>query len=87
MATVAARPADVVLCNYEGARLQPVDTPTYEQIAMQSCDVQRLTSLQEKWSTELRHLVSSDPASAHHLAEALDDLAILIGRLTEGRHR
>ena len=40
-----------------------------------------LKGLHVQWTTQLQQLVSVDPDRALHLAEALDDLKILIGVL------
>jgi hypothetical protein len=45
-----------------------------------------LEALRDKWTKELQQLVMCDPERAQHLAEALDDLAILMGR-ADGRVR
>ena len=45
--------------------------------------LQRLHVLGEKWTRELRQLVAVDAERAMHLAEALDDLALMIRRLEE----
>jgi hypothetical protein len=81
MTTVSARPADVIGRDYAEASLQLADAGTYEQAAVvPSGDLHGLNVLREKWTRELSHLVMIDPERTQHLAEALDDLAILIGR-------
>ena len=50
-------------------------------IDRRSDQVLQLEALRQKWTAELRRLVGVDTDRAMHLAEALDDLAVVIGRL------
>ena len=66
-----------------------IDEAMYEPIAAApSRDLHCLEALPEKWMRELPDLVVTDPERAQHLVQALDDLAILIGRTkTDGQCR
>ena len=60
-----------------------IEVPTRPalRIVRRSDQVQQLEALRQKWTAELRRLVGVDTDRAMHLAEALDDLAVVIGRL------
>lgn len=74
--------------------MMPQPCPTGAPTLLRATDIEGqpadrlacLKALRDKWTNELQHLVMSDPERAQHLAEALDDLAILMGR-ADGRAR
>lgn len=86
MGTVAALPGDVSVRGSARAALQLVDVVEHGQIGIvPSGDLHCLRGLRQKWTKELQRLIVSDPERAQHLAEALDDLAILIDRARSAR--
>jgi hypothetical protein len=60
-----------------------IEVPTHPAPRMirRGDQVQQLEALRQKWTAELQQLVSADTDRAFHLAQALDDLAVLIDRL------
>jgi hypothetical protein len=60
-----------------------VEVPTRPapHITARRVQLQQLEALRQKWTADLQRLLGVDTDQAMHLAEALDDLAVVIGRL------